>query len=66
MATVYLFLKMVCVLVAAMLIGNWFLAEVKRAKVEGAPWYRPYLTLPGGIIMAAVILVPIVLWYLDN
>jgi hypothetical protein len=66
MATVYLFLKMACVLVAALLIGNWFLAEVKRAKVEGAPWYQPYLTLPGGIIVAAVILVPIVLWYLDS
>jgi len=34
--------KLVAVLVAAILIGNWFLAEVKKARLKGKPWYQFY------------------------
>jgi len=42
------------VLIAAIIIGNWFLAEVKKAKRKQQPWYQPYLSLPGLIILAAI------------
>ena len=51
--------KYAAVLVAAMVIGNWFLTEVKKAKINQQPWYKPYLSIPGLIILAALSL-PIV------
>jgi hypothetical protein len=51
--------KYAAVLVAAMVIGNWFLAEAKKAKINQQPWYKPYLSIPGLIILAALSL-PIV------
>ena len=42
------------VLIAAIIIGNWFLAEVKKANRKQQPWYTPYLSLPGLIILAAL------------
>ena len=56
-------LKMVAVLVAAMMLGNWFLAEVRRARLEGKPWYQPYLSLPGGAVLLALV-IPILIWWL--
>ena len=44
------------VLVAAMIIGNWFLVEVKKAKSAKQPWYKPYFSIPGLIILAALCL----------
>lgn len=52
-------LRMVCVLIAAGLLGNWFLKELRKAKVLGLPWYRPYLSPPGLLIILIIILVPI-------
>ena len=46
--------KYVAVLAAAMIIGNWFLIEVKKAKFNKQPWYKPYLSVPGLIILAAL------------
>ena len=46
--------KLVAVLVAASIIGNWFLAEVRKAKLRKEPWYKPYLSVPGLIILAAL------------
>lgn len=56
-------LKMVAVLVAAILVGNWFLAEVKQARLKGKPWYQPYLSAPGILIILAFLL-PIFWWLL--
>ncbi len=53
-------LKMVPVVVAAILLGNWFLKEVKQAKLAKKPWYTPYLTFPG-IIIIIIILLPVLL-----
>jgi len=47
-------LKYVAVLVAAIIIGNWFLAEVKKANLKKLPWYKPYVSVPGLIILAAL------------
>lgn len=44
------------VLIAAIIIGNWFLAEVKKAHRLNLPWYRPYVSVPGLIILIAVCL----------
>lgn len=46
--------KFVAVLLAALIIGNWFLVEVRKAKLKKEPWYKPYLSVPGLIILAAL------------
>ena len=51
--------KIIAVLAAAMVIGNWFLIEVKKAKFKGQPWYKPYLSVPGLIIIIAVLGLPL-------
>ena len=56
---------MIAVLVAAILIGNWFLAEVKKARLERKPWYQPYLSIPGILIMLALLL-PILYWIITR
>lgn len=53
--------KYMAVLVAAMIIGNWFLIEVKKAKFNNQPWYKPYISVPGLIILAAVLGLPLLL-----
>ena len=49
-------IKMLAVVAAAIIVGNWFLSEVKKARATGAPWYTPYGSLPGLIILLAVLL----------
>lgn len=61
MESVLSVLKMTATLVAAIMVGNWFVAEVRKAKINGLPWYRPYLTLPGAVIVLFIVL-PLVLW----
>ena len=58
-------IKYAAVLVAAIIIGNWFLTEVRKAKTVKAPWYKPYLSVPGLIILAALSL-PLLLLLLDK
>jgi hypothetical protein len=53
--------KYMAVLVAAMILGNWFLIEVKKAKSNKQPWYKPYFSVPGLIILAAVLGLPLLL-----
>ena len=55
-------LRFLAPLVAAILVGNWFLAEVKKARSTNQPWYRPYLSTPGLLIILSAILIPIILW----
>jgi hypothetical protein len=54
-------IKYIAVLAAALVIGSWFLAEAKKAKLNNLPWYRPYFSIPGLIILAALTL-PIILF----
>jgi hypothetical protein len=60
MQGVFQIMKMIAVLVAAIVVGNWFLSELKKARVTGAPWYQPYLTIPGILVILAV-LSPVIL-----
>jgi len=48
-------LSFISVLVAAILIGTWFLDEIKQAKINNHPWYKPYLSTPGIIIIMALV-----------
>jgi hypothetical protein len=58
-------LKMVAVLGAAILIGSWFLDELKKTRAQEGPWYQPYLSPPGIMILAALAL-PIVIWMINQ
>lgn len=55
-------LRVAVILLAAALVGNWFLGEFKKAKALGKPWYYAYLTLPGLLVIAAVIGLPLIAW----
>lgn len=60
MQTILSIIKLIAVLAAAVFVGNWFLSELRKARATGAPWYQPYLSIPGLIIVAAVLL-PVIL-----
>ena len=59
-------LKIIPILIAAILVGNWFLAELKRANATGKPWYTAYISIPGLLILLAILVVPIVLWSMSH
>jgi hypothetical protein len=65
MALAFRFLEAVCVLVAAIMVGSWFMSEVRKSQAGKAPWYAPYMSLPGILIML-VLAVPIILWAIQN
>jgi len=54
--------KIVAVFAAATLIGNMFLDEVRKSNFRKEPWYKPYLSLPGIIIIASTLFLPILIW----
>ncbi|MGA6924883.1 MAG: hypothetical protein WBY88_04315 [Desulfosarcina sp.] len=57
-------LKAIFILAAAFFLGNWFLAEVKKAKALAKPWYAPYLTIPGILILVAL-MIPVYLRFFN-
>jgi hypothetical protein len=61
MTTLAAIAKIIAPLAAAILVGNWFLSEVKKVRIKGGPWYQPYLSIPGVMIILAILL-PIILW----
>lgn len=65
MSTLAAIVKIIAPLAAAILVGNWFLSEVKKARIKRGPWYQPYLSLPGIMIMLAILL-PILLWIIKR
>ena len=65
MTTLVSILKCIAVLVAALMIGNWFLAEVRKARSQRKPWYQPYLSIPGLLILLALLL-PIIIWIINK
>ncbi len=52
-------LRLLSVLIAAVMLGNWFQKELKKARRLGLPWYRPYLSPPGLLIILIVLLLPV-------
>lgn len=60
------FIKIIPILIAAILLGNWFLAEIKRANATGKPWYTAYISAPGLLILVAILVIPTVLWLMSH
>lgn len=56
---------MAAVLIAASFLGNLFLSELKKARALKKPWYAPYLTLPGLLIIIALF-IPVVIWIFQH
>ena len=63
METLLSLIRMAAVLIAAIMLGNWFLSEVKSARARRLPWYTPYLTPPGIAILLIAIGLPLIIWY---
>jgi hypothetical protein len=53
--------KFICVVLGAAILGNWFLAELKKSQHKKLPWYTAYLSPPGLLILAAL-LIPLIYW----
>jgi hypothetical protein len=47
-------LKLIPVMIAALLLGNWFLAELRKARIQNKPWWSAYLSIPGILILLAL------------
>ena len=58
-------LKLVSILIAAILVGNMFLEEAKKAQTERKAWYTPYASVPGVLILLCLLL-PILAWIIDK
>jgi hypothetical protein len=58
-------IKYVPVLIAALLLGNWFMMEVKKAKIQQKPWYAPYISIPGILILLAISLPIFIRFFLN-
>ncbi len=59
-------LKLISALTAAIIIGNWFQKEVRKARVNGEAWYKAYYSPPGLIIITSVIILPLLVWVIKN
>lgn len=53
-------IKFAAILIAAILTGNWFLSEVRKAKALKKPWYAPYVSLPG-LLIIIIIFIPVLM-----
>ncbi len=65
METLTTIVKIIAPLAAAILVGNWFMSEVKKARFKGAPWYQAYVSIPGLLIILAI-LIPVILWIIKS
>ena len=66
MENIVYILKIIPILIAAILLGNWFLAELKRANATDQPWYTAYISIPGLLILLAILVIPIMLWLMSH
>ncbi len=60
MQIVVTLIQAACILLAAVILGNWYLKDIKRIKREGRPWYTVYLSIPGLLIIGLLLLLPLV------
>ena len=56
-------LLLICALAAAIVFGKRFQAEALKVRRLNKPWYAPYLSIPGALMLLAVSL-PILIWLL--
>ena len=52
-------IPLIAVLGAASILGNWYLAEYKKARSANLPLYRAYFSLPGALIILLILLLPL-------
>jgi uncharacterized protein HemY len=57
-------LQFICILVAASILGQWYLAEYRKARRVGLPWYRTHFSLPGILIILLILLLPIIVRFI--
>lgn len=57
-------IQLIAVLAAASILGNWYLAEHKKARASNLPLYRAYFNLPGIIIIILILLLPILVHFM--
>ncbi|MEJ2246738.1 MAG: hypothetical protein P8Y80_11780 [Acidobacteriota bacterium] len=53
-------IQLIAVLLAACILGNWYLAEYKKARAANLPSYRAYFSLPGICILLLILLLPLI------
>jgi hypothetical protein len=51
-------IRLAAVLLAAGILGNWYLAEYRKARAARLPSYRAYFSLPGICIILLILLLP--------
>jgi len=59
-------IKMIAVFAAATYLGRWFQDEIKKSTIRKEPWHKPYLSLPGLIILAVMFLLPVLIWIIKS
>jgi hypothetical protein len=59
MTVIALIIQTAFILIAASILGKWFLAELKKSRAGGKPWYAVYLTTPGFLIVIIILLLPL-------
>ena len=64
--TIIQWARFIAVIIAAGIIGNWFMAESRKNKAKGGPWYGAYMSLPGFVIIAAILLLPVLVVFLKK
>jgi hypothetical protein len=52
-------IQLIAVLLAACILGNWYLTEYKKARASHLPLYRAYFSLPGVLIILLILLLPL-------
>ncbi len=57
-------LQYLSVLIAAIILGNWYLSEYKKARITGLPWYRAYFSLPGILIILFILILPVIVRFI--
>lgn len=62
MANLVLLLKMIACLLCGMAVGGWFLSKARAGHARGEPWYKAYASIPGLIILTALLVLPVILW----
>jgi hypothetical protein len=54
------------VLLAAVLLGNWYLDEYRKARAANLPVYRAYFSLPGILIALLILVLPLFARLIQN
>ena len=46
--------QMISVVIAALILGRWFDRERKKSEANGEPWYKPWRSIPGILIIVVI------------